>query len=283
MPRVGKASQESDSDYSNRDSDDESSRRGRGGGGGGNSLNKDDISRMVSDVVLFCLVMDQRKALIKRSDIVKKCNLGKGMSKLEMDRVVDQAALHLEQTFGLRLQEKEETRGVFMLVNALSEKLEEGTVVWSDGETAQMGLTFTVLGLVFMSGGRVSDDILLRFLQNLGLVSEDGKGRRGEIGGIEPEISRMYDGDLKRWVNDCLVSRQHYLKRTRLVEFEEEKYEYSWGDRAEAEVKKSSVLKFVCELYGCRPKMFAEQFDIIKQEEGEEALDSEDEDLLILN
>ena len=40
-------------------------------------------------------------------------------------------------------------------------------------------------------------------------------------------------------------------------------------------MKKSTVLKFVCELYGCsaEPRMFAEQFDIIWQEEGEEALE----------
>ena len=77
-------------------------------------------------------------------------------------------------------------------------------------------------------------------------------------------MSKLFDGDMKRFVNDMLVSKQQYLKRTRVVEVEGELYEYSWGERAEAEVKKSTVFKFVCELYSCRPRVYAEQFDIVK-------------------
>jgi len=280
MPRASKHKSETDSDYSAR-SDEEGGRRGRGGVAGGvgtSNLNKDDFSRMVSDVVLYCLVTDQRKALIKKADIVKQCNLGKGLSKGEVDKVMDLVDRHFIDTFGMRLQEKEDRKGVFMLVNTVSEGAGQGNIQWSDVETAQMGLTFSILGLVFMSGGRVSDENLMRFVRNLGLVGEEGKGRKGELGGVDLEVSQLYDGDVKRWVNDTLVSKQQYLKRIRLVEVEGEQYEYSWGDRAEAEVKKSSVLKFVCDLYGCRPRVFAEQYDIVKQEEGEEALDSEDDE-----
>jgi len=276
MPRVVRPTADSDSDYSVKGSDEE--RRGRGVGGGSSNLNKDDISRMVSDVVLYCLVTDQRKALIKRADIVKQCNLGKGLSKVEVDKVMEQVERHFMDTFGMRLQEKEDRRGVFMLVNTISESSGQGNIQWSDSETAQMGLTFSILGLVFMSGGRVMDDILIRFVRNLGLVAEDSRGRKGEQGSVEAEVSQLFDGDMKRFVNDTLVSKQQYLRRTRVVEVEGEQYEYSWGERAEAEVKKSTVLKFVCELYGCRPRVFAEQFDIVKQEEGEDALESDDDD-----
>merc|ERR1712106_971454 len=114
-------------------------------------------------------------------------------------------------------------RGVFMLVNTISESSGQGNIQWSDSETAQMGLTFSILGLVFMSGGRVMDDILIRFVRNLGLEAEE---------------SQLFDGDMKRFVNDTLVSKQQYLRRTRVVEVEGQQYEYSWGERAEAEVKK---------------------------------------------
>jgi len=278
MPRVVRPTADSDSDYSVKGSDEERRGRGVGVGGGSSNLNKDDISRMVSDVVLYCLVTDQRKALIKRADIVKQCNLGKGLSKVEVDKVMEQVERHFMDTFGMRLQEKEDRRGVFMLVNTISESSGQGNIQWSDSETAQMGLTFSILGLVFMSGGRVMDDILIRFVRNLGLVAEDSRGRKGEQGSVEAEVSQLFDGDMKRFVNDTLVSKQQYLRRTRVVEVEGEQYEYSWGERAEAEVKKSTVLKFVCELYGCRPRVFAEQFDIVKQEEGEDALESDDDD-----
>ena len=105
---------------------------------------------MVSDLVLYCLVTDQKRGLIKRSDIVKHCNLGKGMSKVEVDRVMDQVERHFINTFGMRLQEKEDRRGVFMLVNTISETSGPGNIQWGDSETAQMGVIFAILGLVLM-------------------------------------------------------------------------------------------------------------------------------------
>jgi len=275
MPRTSKPIVNSDSDYS------EDEKKVRGGGSGGSSnLNKDDINRMVSDVVLYCLITDQKKALIKRTDIVKQCNLGKGLSKNEIDKVMDLVERHLSDTFGMRLQEKEDRRGVFMLVNAISESSGQGNIQWKENESAQMGLTFSILGLIFMSGGRVLDETLMRFMKNLGIFVEDNRGRKVESGVIDPETNQLFDGDARRFVNDVLVNKQHYLKRTRIIEVEGEQYEYAWGERAEAEVKKSSVLKFVCELYGCRPRVFAEQFEIVKQEEGDDALESEEEDEL---
>ena len=60
MPRAAKPIQDSDSDYDVKGSDDD--KRARGGGEGPSNLNKDDINRMVSDVVLYCLVTDQKRA-----------------------------------------------------------------------------------------------------------------------------------------------------------------------------------------------------------------------------
>ena len=149
MPRAAKPIQDSDSDYDVKGSDDD--KRARGGGGGTSNLNKDDINRMVSDVVLYCLVTDQKKGLIKRSDIVKQCNLGKGMSKVEVDRVMDEVERHFINTLDMRLQEKGNRRDFFMLINTIiSETSGPGNIQWGDSETAQMGVTFAILGLVFM-------------------------------------------------------------------------------------------------------------------------------------
>jgi hypothetical protein len=49
---------------------------------------------------------------------------------------------------------------------------------------------------------------------------------------------------------------------------EVEAYEYSWGDRAEAEVKKSSMFRLICEIYEVEPRMFKEQFEKVKELEG---------------
>ncbi len=48
------------------------------------------------------------------------------------------------------------------------------------------------------------------------------------------------------------------------AEADKEYYEYEWGDRAEAEVKKSDVLKMVCQVYDVEPRMFKEQYDLVR-------------------
>ena len=82
------------------------------------------------------------------------------------------------------------------------------------------------------------------------------------------DVKELFDGDAKKFVNDILVGRQHYLQRVRVQgpDPEVEAYEYSWGERANLEVKKSDILKMVVELYDCEPRMFKEQFDKVRNQ-----------------
>ena len=80
-----------------------------------------------------------------------------------------------------------------------------------------MGVTFTILGLIFMNNGKISDDNLFKFLKLLGVAEED-RGKGGKTGGrgedtVPEEVRDLFDGDMKRFVNDTLVGRQHYLHR----------------------------------------------------------------------
>ena len=52
------------------------------------------------------------------------------------------------------------------------------------------------------------------------------------------DVKELFDGDAKKFVNDILVGRQHYLQRVRVQgpDPEVEAYEYSWGERANLEV-----------------------------------------------
>ena len=132
-----------------------------------------------------------------------------------------------------------------------------------------MGLTFVILGQIFMSNGKVTDEQLLNCLKKLGIYQEEDKpGKRGanrsQSGeGVDTELLELFDGDIKKFINEVLVNKQHYLKRDKLEtnDPEVEVWEYSWGERAKLEVKESDVLKMVCELYDCNPRMFKEQFD----------------------
>ena len=62
---------------------------------------------------------------------------------------------------------------------------------------------------------------------------------------ISPQVvDDLFDGDIKKFVNEILAGKQNYLKRERVMgpDPEVEQYEYSWGERAEMEIKRSFFL-----------------------------------------
>lgn len=248
-------------------------------------LNQDDKDKMVSDAVFYFLVCDQKKSLIKRADICKNCDLAR-KSKAVQDDVIAEAIKHLARTFGIKAHELESKKGQYILINQLvdNENAEElQHLTWTDKEAGQMGLTFTILGLIFMSNGKVTDEILFKFLKLMGVYEEE-QGKRDTRGrqqdpAVDQEVVDLFDGDVKKFVNETLVGKQHYLRRERVQgpDPEVEIYEYSWGERAELEVRRSHVLKMVCELYECSPKMFKEQYEKVKEKEDVDLDEDENE------
>ena len=69
----------------------------------------------------------------------------------------------------------------------------------SEKETARMGIIFSILGLIFMENGSVSEEDLFNFLERMGMSSN-------------PELAEIFDGDVKKYINDVLVTKQHYLR-----------------------------------------------------------------------
>lgn len=211
---------------------------------------------------------------------MKACGLT-GKEKKLQDHVIESAKTHLLRTFGIKAIEAERKSSYF-LINCLTESQDDDSaqfIYWSDKENGQMALTFIILGLIFMSNGsRISEDNLIKFLRHLGVHEEDKRGQRrvNDSGdGIDLELSELVEGDAKKFVNEVLVSRQHYLAKTRddTGDPEVESYSYSWGERARLEVKESDVLKMICELYECEPRMFKEQFDRVISNESEDVFD----------
>ena len=191
------------------------------------------------------------------------------------------------RVFGIDVKESEK-KGSYYMINVIPEDQRDGErqhIDWGDREKAHMALTFIILGQIFMSNGKVSDEQLWKCLKLLGIYDEEEKsGRRGgrsqDLGADErpdPELMELFDGDIKKFVNEVLVTRQHYLKRDKVEnnDPEVEVFEYSWGERAKLEVKGSDVLKMMCELYECEVTMFKEQYDKVVAEEGEEVFANE--------
>ena len=210
---------------------------------------------------------------------MKTCDLNRKDRRIQ-EQVLDAAKNHLLKTFGIKVVESETKKGNFFLINSLTEnQQDEDTqhIVWSDKENAQMALTFVILGLVFMSNGqKITEDNLFKFLKQMDLYDDDDDvdqksnkrrkdANRNSI--VDTEVIKMFDGDIKTFVNDVLVSKQHYLMRTKVEtgDPEAQVFSYTWGERARQELNEKDVLSFVCECYECEPRMFKEQFDIVSK------------------
>jgi len=233
-------------------------------------VTEDDAEKMVSDAVFFLLVSDQKKSIIKRPDLIKQCDLAKKDKKLQ-DYVVQKARNVMADTFGIEVADLSKPNQ-YILTNKLTENSNVSDLLdWSDKEASQMAVIFITLGLILMMNDKVTDEVLFKFYKQLGLYEDEKQQRTGKsaASAVDPEVTELFDGDLKKFVNETLVARQHYLKRERVNtgDAEQEVYEYSWGERAEKEVKMSSVFKFVCEVYECEPTMFREVLDRVKKRE----------------
>lgn len=209
---------------------------------------------------------------------MKTCGMS-GKEKRLQDRVLDAAKDRLMKIFGLDVVESEK-KGCYMLINLVKENQEDDSahhIYRSEKEKGQMAITFVVLGLIFMSNGqKISEENLFKFLKHLGLHAEDkdkGAQKKGQNtnNDVDPELTELLDGDAKKFINETLVSKQHYLARTRdeTGDPEVESYTYSWGERARLEIQESDVLKMVCEIYQCEPKMFKEQYDRVIRNEAD--------------
>ena len=65
---------------------------------------------------------------------------------------------------------------------------------------------------------QVTDEVLFKFYKQLGLYEDEKQQRTGKstASAVDPEVTELFDGDLKKFVNETLVARQHYLKRERV-------------------------------------------------------------------
>ena len=156
-----------------------------------------------------------------------------------------------------------------------------------------MGVLYSVLGLIYMSNGVIHDDVLDPFLVKMGLMGhlehmppthlQRGLPRSTAASlGISEEVFNTF-GDVKELIRKEWGQKQHYIDAVQVESSEGDaaetrSFQYSWGKRAELEVKKSDLLRMICQLYNCKPSAFKEQYDKIRKEEGENIFAEDEED-----
>ena len=275
-----------------------------------NGIDEADRDKMVADAIFHILTQEKKRLPVKKAEVFKNAGVsGKGRDTQE--EVWNRTLNNLLEVFGLKLQEPPEApenqahvqkrpMNVYYLINALPEPVEARNLIhlkWKSGENSHLGLLYTILALIFMSNDVVKEDVLFRFLKNLGVYEDElnsnhgnttrrssqsqrQNGHHDSVSGVLPEIKELF-GDVRKLIFQEFSNRQHYIDILKVDQGgdqpENVTHEFRWGPRAKLEVKRSVCLKIVATLYECRPDAFTNQYNRCIEEEGEDCFKEDDQ------
>ncbi|XP_053202379.1 non-structural maintenance of chromosomes element 3 homolog [Panonychus citri] len=198
----------------------------------------------VVNMVQYLLVADQKKLPVKRADIVRHSIPDNAK---EFNEIFSAAKAALLNVFGLKVKETPE-KNCYILVTVIRD-----ANLWRPEITSQIdqthGLLIPILSVIFMNGGETREENLWKFLSKMGLTSE----------------TKLTHNHTSITLKDLLHSiwpRHLYLAREDIGKNEKKEYMFSWGFRAEHEINKLDLIKWVCEVYGdgYEPHMFKIQY-----------------------
>ncbi|TMS16430.1 Non-structural maintenance of chromosomes element 3-like protein [Larimichthys crocea] len=197
------------------------------------------VDQKTAEVVQYFLVKDQKKIPVRRADLVK--HVVKDYRNIYPE-IIKRAARVFDQVFGLKLVEIDAKNHMYILINKL-EKVDGASPIKSPANP-KMGLLFVILGVIFMKGGVVRENLIWNTLKKL----------RVDSGEKHEEF-----GDVKKVITDEFV-RQRYLEYVRIPHTEPIEHEFRWGQRADMEVSKAKILEFMGELHEQDPQSWTQQY-----------------------
>jgi hypothetical protein len=205
--------------------------------------------KLVNDLVQYLLIQDYRKIPIKKQDI-NKCVL-KDNAKL-FSWAIERAETKIREVFGIRLIEmKESKQKCYMLISMLDNDSENPHQRWSDEDHTRTGLLMFILSLIYMNGKTVQDTVLFHTLKRIG---------------VDVDSHHEVFGDIRRLITTDLP-RLGYIEIRRDTTADPPTCEMLWGERAEHEVTKRSVLDFIAQIYDNEPADWTSQWQEIQRTE----------------
>ncbi|CAN9515241.1 unnamed protein product [Ophioblennius macclurei] len=202
------------------------------------NISSAQLEQKTAEVIQYFLVKDQKKFPIRRADLVK--HVMKEHKNIYPE-VLKRAVATLDQVFGLKLLEIDQKKHLYILINNLDSSEAPTHISSCNPKT---GLLFIVLGLIFMKGGVVRENVVWTTLKNLRL---------------DPREKHPEFGDVKKLLTDEFV-HQRYLEYLRVPHTEPVEFEFCWGRRAELEVSKPRILSFMGELHQQDPQTWSQQY-----------------------
>ncbi|XP_031619107.1 non-structural maintenance of chromosomes element 3 homolog [Contarinia nasturtii] len=207
-----------------------------------------ELKSMKNSMIRYILNMSSKKTPIKSADIVRKCLQGE--QKMFV-RLLPEVQDILSDVYGYQLNEiKEKTGKCYLVTTELTGQSAANLTV---NQREELRLLFIVLSYIFMKGGKVMEAVLFGFLKKLDIEEEPHE----------------YFGNFRTLITEPFV-KQMYLKKEK-IEMEntnmDDKFEYSWGPRADLEFNKKDCLEWVAKIMKKPASSFVKQWNECQSED----------------
>lgn len=185
------------------------------------------LSAKVADLVQFLLLKYRLKELTNKAEIIEKSI---GDDEQHYSRIFNEASEGLKLVFGIDVIEVDPVIHTYALVIALGITY-DGMLTNVQG-MPKTGLLITVLGVICMYGNRVSENVIWRALNMMG---------------VTPIENHYIAGNAKKLFIENFV-QEGYLEYIPVPNSDPPCCEFLWGPRAHAETRSVDVLEFLAQV-----------------------------------
>ncbi|XP_075394443.1 melanoma-associated antigen B4-like [Tenrec ecaudatus] len=204
---------------------------------------------LVALLLLFLLNKYRKKEPITKAEIVKV--IGR-KNRESFSDIMNFASKMLELVFCLDLKEMDPVTQTYVLLRKLYFTEDEG-ILDGDGdrEFPRYGLLMALLSLIYVKGGRATEEEMWEYLHRLAVY--DGE-------------KHFIFGDPRQLITKDLV-QEKYLEYVQVPCSDPPRIELLWGPRAHAVTSKMKALEFYAKLTGTNLSDFPLQYEAALREE----------------
>uniref|UniRef100_H0XZX7 MAGE domain-containing protein n=1 Tax=Otolemur garnettii TaxID=30611 RepID=H0XZX7_OTOGA len=207
----------------------------------------DALDRKVAFLVNFLLMKYRMKELVRKADIWKMIIQD---DEDHFHEIFLRACEHMEMIFGLDVKEVDPTRHCYGISIKLGLTY-DGMMHPPEG-LPKTGLLILILAEIFMNDNCVSEEEVWKVLSKTKIYS----GQMHFIYGHPKELVTKY------------LVMEKYLEYRQVADSDPARYEFLWGPRAHAEVRKMEILEFLARVHGTEPQSYPSQYeDALRDEE----------------
>ncbi|KAJ3657258.1 hypothetical protein Zmor_016270 [Zophobas morio] len=201
------------------------------------------LDDQVNNVVRYIVNNAGQNLYFRRADIQKCCGAKVGQ---QFQQVLEKATAILKNVYGYNILACDQTQSsgkAYIVSNALPYRNYKPDADDIQAKEIQKIVLLLILTHIYMSDGPVPDASVYSFLKSFG---------------IDVNIRHPLFGLIKDYITNVLIKQKFLSVETDPIT---KKTLFSWGIRAETEINKHELLKFVCKVCKNRqPKAWGNQY-----------------------